>query len=141
MDPEQHSTLMDVFQGIPDPRKARGKRYPWLFLLTLIGAALTSGQQTAHAIAHWVLLHGTELHEHLQPPRTSMPSEWTIRRVLRGTDIDVLEQRLADHAQHLAEIGTKQGTITRQQGRSCRVKLSMGRSCVAYGPMGGHFTY
>jgi hypothetical protein len=27
MDQEEYTTLMQVFQGIPDPRKARGKRY------------------------------------------------------------------------------------------------------------------
>ena len=63
MDPEEYITLMDVLRGIPDPRKAQGKRYPWLFLLGLIGAALTSGQHAAHANAHWVHLHGTELQD------------------------------------------------------------------------------
>lgn len=116
MDQRQYATLVDVFQGIPDPRKARGKRYPWVFLLTLIGAALASGQQTAHAIAHWVILHGPELHERLRPPRSSMPSESTIRRVLRSVDIPVLEQRLAGLAQHLAATGPKQGVITTAAG-------------------------
>lgn len=117
MDQEDYTTLMDVFQGIPDPRKARGQRYPWLFLLALTGAALTSGQQTAHAIAHWVTLHGAELHERLQPPRASMPSESTIRRVLRGIDITILEQRLTGLAQYLAATGPKQGTITTATGQ------------------------
>ena len=102
MDQEEYTTLMDVFQGIPDPRKARGKRYPWLYLLALIGAALASGQQTAHAVAHWVTLHGPELIERLQPPRRSIPSESTIRRTLHGIDISILERRLAGLAQYLA---------------------------------------
>ena len=82
MDHEKYITLMQVFQGIPDPRKARGKRYPWLYLLALIGAAPASGQQTPHAIAHWVVLHGPELIEHLCPPRSSIPSESAIRRTV-----------------------------------------------------------
>ncbi len=34
MDTPQYSTLLDALQGVPDPRRARGKRYPWLLLLT-----------------------------------------------------------------------------------------------------------
>jgi predicted transposase YbfD/YdcC len=117
MDQEEYTTLMDVFQGIPDPRKARGKRYPWLYLLALIGAALASGQQTAHAVAHWVTLHGPELIERLQPPRRSIPSESTIRRTLHGIDISILERRLTGLAQYLAAIGPKQGTVKTEAGQ------------------------
>lgn len=117
MDQEEYTTLMDVFQGIPDPRKARGKRYPWLYLLALIGAALACGQQTAHAIAHWVILHGPELLERLQPPRSSMPSESTIRRALHGVDTCILERRLTGLAQYLAATGPKQGTIKTETGQ------------------------
>jgi predicted transposase YbfD/YdcC len=117
MDHEKYTTLMQVFQGIPDPRKARGKRYPWLYLLALIGAALASGQKTAHAIAHWVMLHGPELLEHLCPPRSSIPSESTIRRTLHGIDISILEKRLTGLAQYLAATGPKQGTVKTEAGQ------------------------
>ena len=56
MDREECSTLLEALQGIPDPRKARGKRYPWLLLLTLVSAALASGQRGGHAVAHWTSL-------------------------------------------------------------------------------------
>lgn len=99
MDQEECSTLLEVLQGIPDPRKARGKRYSWLFLLTLVSAALASGQRSGHAIAHWVSLHAAELRERLRPPRASMPSESTLGRAVRDLDILELEQRLARHAE------------------------------------------
>jgi len=116
MDQEECNTLMGVFQGIPDPRKARGQRYPWLFLLALVAAALAGGQQTGHAVAHWISLHAEELHQRLRPPRASTPSESTLRRVLRGLDIAVLEQRLASHAQCLAALAAEQGVITTTTG-------------------------
>lgn len=116
MDQEECSTLVGVLQGIPDPRKARGQRYPWLFLLALVAAALTSGQQTGHAIAHWMSLHAEELQERLRPPRASMPSESTLRRALRNLDISVLEQRLAHHAQYLAAQAAVQGAIVTTTG-------------------------
>jgi hypothetical protein len=42
MAPDQYSTLLDVLQMVPDPRKARGKRYSWTSLLTIIVAGLAS---------------------------------------------------------------------------------------------------
>ena len=116
MDQEECSTLLDVLQGIPDPRKARGQRYPWLLLLALVSAALASGQRGGHAVAHWVSLHAAELRERLQPPRASMPSESTLGRAVRDLDISELEQRLARHAQYLAAQRVKQGTITTESG-------------------------
>jgi hypothetical protein len=58
---------------MPDPRHARGKHYPWLLLLTLIAAALASGQKTVNAIADWVKLHADELREFLNPPKGRLP--------------------------------------------------------------------
>ena len=103
-------------KDIPDPRQAQGKRYPWLFLLALVCSALASGQQTGHAIAHWITLHATELLERLQPPRPSIPSEPTLRRVLRRVDVQKLEQQLADYGQQLASEATEAGTITTARG-------------------------
>jgi hypothetical protein len=130
MDQEECSTLMAVFQGIPDPRQARGRRYPWPFLLTL-----ASGQQTAHGIAQWVSLHAAELRERLRPPRASMPSESTLRRTLRGLDLPTLELRVACHAQYLAAEGAQEGTITTESGQILQARLWMARRYAAYGPM------
>jgi hypothetical protein len=49
MDQPQYTSLLEALAVVPDPRKARGKRYPWLLLLTLLAAGLASGQQTARA--------------------------------------------------------------------------------------------
>jgi len=116
MDQEECSTLLQVLQGIPDPRKARGQRYSWLLLLTLVSAALVSGQKGGHAIAHWVSLHAAELRERLRPARASMPSESTLGRAVRDLDISVLEQRLALHAGHLAAQSSQQGTVMTRGG-------------------------
>jgi len=61
MDQPKYTTLTETLKSVPDPHHARGKRYPWLLLLTLIAAALASGQKTVHAIADWVKLHADEL--------------------------------------------------------------------------------
>jgi predicted transposase YbfD/YdcC len=90
MDQRQYTTLMDVLSAVPDPRKPRGKRYPWTLLLTLIAAGLASSQQTAHAIAHWLVLHADQLQAAL-PALRRLPSESTLLRTLRQLDVSVLE--------------------------------------------------
>ena len=83
MDQSKYNTLRAAFADISDPRKARGKRFPWLFLLLLIALALASGQKTIHAIAHWVTLHADELRTQLEWGEAPFPSESTLRRTLR----------------------------------------------------------
>ncbi len=51
MAPDQYSTLLAALADVPDPRKARGKRYPWTLLLTIIIAGLASNYQTARGTA------------------------------------------------------------------------------------------
>ena len=88
------STLMQVFQGIPDPRMARGKRYEWDFLLALISAAIACGQKSARGIAQWIQLNASVVLANMHPPRDSMPSESTIRRTLGSVPVETLEARL-----------------------------------------------
>jgi predicted transposase YbfD/YdcC len=90
----QYTSLLEALAVVPDPRKARGKRYPWLLLLTLLAAGLASGQQTARAIAHWLRLHADELKAAL-PQLVRIPSESTLLRTLRLVDVGVLEAALA----------------------------------------------
>ena len=83
MDQPQYPTLSEALQTIPDPRKARGTRYSWHFLLLLIALALASGARTVHALAAWIVLHADELRIQLDWHAKSFPSESTIRRTLR----------------------------------------------------------
>jgi predicted transposase YbfD/YdcC len=90
----QYSTLLAALQAVPDPRKARGKRYSWATLLTILLAGLASNYQTARAIAQWAHLHLADLRSAL-PDLTRIPSEATLLRTLRQIDAAVLEQHLA----------------------------------------------
>jgi hypothetical protein len=101
-----------------------------------MGAALASGQKTADAIAHWVLLHGPELIEHLCLLRSSIPSESTIRRTLHGIDIGILKKRLTGLAQYLAARGAKQGTVETVDGQMLQGQALDGkelRGVIAHG--------
>lgn len=121
MDQRQYSTLLDALRPIPDPRKARGKRHPWLVLLTVVAAGLASGQPTAHAIAQWVTLHADALHAAL-PDLIRLPSESTLLRTLRQIDHDRLETAIAQLTQpqtrtetHADRVVTPSGTILHAQ--------------------------
>jgi predicted transposase YbfD/YdcC len=94
MDQPQYTSLLEALAVVPDPRKARGKRFAWVLLLTLVAAGLASGQQTAHAITQWVRLQSTALRAAL-PDLTRLPSESTLLRTLRLIDVTILEQAVA----------------------------------------------
>jgi hypothetical protein len=57
MDHPKYTTPVETLTILIDPRKARGKRYPWILLLTLIAIAIASGQRTVRAIADCIALH------------------------------------------------------------------------------------
>jgi predicted transposase YbfD/YdcC len=95
MDAAQYSDLCAALSDVPDPRKARGQRYPWPVLLTLLGAALVSGEQGLRAIAQWVAEHAEELRPLVALPPGRVPSAATLRRAVRTVDIAALEERIA----------------------------------------------
>jgi hypothetical protein len=49
-DTTEDTTLVAALADVPDPRTRRGQRYPWIFLLTWVSAALVSGQRQGQAI-------------------------------------------------------------------------------------------
>jgi predicted transposase YbfD/YdcC len=117
MDQPKYITLTETLRSVPDPRHARGKRYSWLFLLTLIAAALASGQKTVNAIADWVKLHADELCEALKPPKGRMPSGSTFYRAVRAIDLVTLEVQLSDFAEPLATARANSASITTSEGK------------------------
>src|SRR5262245_28728860 len=127
MTPDQYSTLLDALKMVPDPRKARGKHYPWTLLLTLIVAGLASNYQTAHAIAQWARLHLAELRTAL-PALTRLPSESTLLRTLRQIDAGSLEQHLAQFVATLPTATPYAGCIISEQGEVLQGQAIDGKS-------------
>ena len=74
MDPGQYTNLLEVLAHVPDPRKARGKQHEWTIVLTVLCAAVVSGQRSVRAIAQWAKEHEVELIQHLKPTRQRLPS-------------------------------------------------------------------
>lgn len=93
MDQPQYSSLMDLFAAMPEPRQARGKRYSWGLILTLIAAALVSGERGVRALSQWISARQPELLAVLGGPRQLLPGATTVRRALRVVDVADLEAR------------------------------------------------
>jgi len=95
MDQLHFSSFMLFLKGVPDPRKARGQRYAWWFLLAVICIGIVGKQLSGRAIAHWSALHAEAIRDYLRIKLSRMPSESTVRRVLHHVDIKALERQVA----------------------------------------------
>jgi predicted transposase YbfD/YdcC len=98
MDPQQYTSLYAALAAVPDPRHARGQRYPWPALLLLIAAALLCDQKNVRAIAQWSRLHAATILPHLPVGLARPPSRATFYRVLHLVDVAALERQLAAYA-------------------------------------------
>ena len=116
MDEPQYSTLLEALSAVPDPRKARGKQYSWVLLLTLVSSALASGERNGHGIATWVTERTAILLVWLRPERGRLPSESTLRRALRQLDVAVLEQRVAQYTRPIAVAAELHSAVISPQG-------------------------
>lgn len=132
----RQETLMKYLAEVPDPRKARGKRYEWQFLLGIICAALVSGEKSVRGIAEWAVLHARELLEELKPAQGRIPSPSTLYRAIRGVDIQALESKIADYGQAIDQEDQTAGEVTGPNGQSWRgqaVDGKMVRGASAHG--------
>ena len=91
MDLGEYTTLVDALRDMPDPRQRRGQRYPWWVLLSLIAAAVVSGQAHGRAIGQWVREHADDLAGMLAAAQGRVPSEATLRRALQAVDVGLLD--------------------------------------------------
>jgi predicted transposase YbfD/YdcC len=101
MDAPQYTDFRAALSDVPDPRQRRGRRYPWPVLLTLVAAALASGQQGLRAIGQWVAEHAAEPGPLVGLPPGRTPSAATLRRAVRAVDIAALEERVAGFVRDL----------------------------------------
>ena len=100
-------SLYDRFQGLSDPRKAKGKRYSLLTLLVVIFLAKLSGQDKPGEIADWAKNHADTLVRLLHLRRAWMPHHNTIRRVFQAILSETEFEQLLEayHQQPGAGIG------------------------------------
>ena len=140
MDRQEYTSFWAFVREVPDPRKARGKRFDWRYLLSIVCAALLSGQLTGSAIAEWAALHAEEMlkavQESLQLVVRRIPSASTLRRALRKVDIQALEEQMARFGQVLDARDPVVGSITGADGEALRGQAVDGKEVRGAGKHG-----
>lgn len=128
MDHAQDIRLFPFLQEVPDPRHARGRRYPWALLLGIVSSALLSGQHHVAAIARWADEHATEWLRELPHTRDDIPSRSTLGRALRGVDIEALERQVSAYGQAVDESDKVPGRIEGPDGSQYRGQALDGKA-------------
>lgn len=118
MDPVKYSTLDAALQAVPDPRHARGQRHAWSLLLTLIAAALASGQPPIWGIAHWAALHAEEIMRLLALAGVRWPSVSTLYRAVQAVDVGALPAHWAAYHAPMTSETTPTARLTLLKGES-----------------------
>jgi predicted transposase YbfD/YdcC len=89
------NSLYETLQGIPDPRRGAGKRYPLPVLMCLLCLAKMAGQTTLKGATEWVRLRAAFLANAFGLKRTAMPCQMTYKRILEVIDAQMLNDLLA----------------------------------------------
>ncbi len=91
---EATASLMEVLEGIPDPRSARGKRHPLPALLALAVVAMLAGMTSYEAIVDYGKERGSEFLRLLGFTRRRGLCKATYSRIFRRIDIADCESRV-----------------------------------------------
>lgn len=132
------ASLIAHLATIGDPRKARGQRYEWLYLLTLIAAAMLNGESTLVGISQWVSAHAADLVQSLRPVRRRVPSLSTLRRALCRVSVGALEAAVGAYVCSLQAEHSELGSVTTQTGMRLQGQAVDGktvRCATAHGPV------
>lgn len=99
-------SLSHRFEGLPDKRKAKGKRYALATILVAMFLAKLCGEDKPSGMAEWVALRGAWIAQVLGLQRTSMPSHHTYRRTLADiVDVKQFEAMAREYHQQSGKAG------------------------------------
>jgi hypothetical protein len=96
---EPGTSLMELFEGVHDPRRAQGKRHPLSALLLLAVVGLLSGMNSYEAIVDFGKARGWEFLQLLGFTRRRGLCKATYSRVFRRIDVAEVEARIAQWLQ------------------------------------------
>jgi DDE_Tnp_1-associated/Transposase DDE domain len=91
---EGNTSLMELLEGIHDPRSARGKRHPLTALLALAVVAMLAGMTSYEAIVDYGRERGWEFRQLLGFTRRRGLCKATYSRVFRRLDVADFEARV-----------------------------------------------
>jgi len=103
---EGRGGLIEVLQGLTDPRHRRGIRHSMVSIMAIAVCATLAGAQSLMAIAHWAQDQRPRTLRRLRCRTGRAPSEPTLRRVLGQIDVTALDREVgAWLAQHTTLAG------------------------------------
>ena len=88
------SSLYALFEQVPDPRSASGRRHPLAAVLTLASVAMLSGARSLEAIAQFGRDRGSRFAAALGFTRSRTPCAATLHHVLKRLDADRFESAI-----------------------------------------------
>ena len=89
------TSLYEALQGLPDPRRAQGKRYPLALILCLVVLAKLAGQTNLSGATQWIHHRRETLAHRFGLRRKDMPCQTTYCNILAMVDAKRLDEILA----------------------------------------------
>jgi hypothetical protein len=101
--------LLAALEGIPDPRRRQGRRYPLAPLLLFSVLAVLAGATSYRGILTFISVHRERLNATFGSRFRRAPAVNTLRALLHALDPAELEAAFRCHAQHLGDVTTAPG--------------------------------
>lgn len=94
----KYETIIDVFNDLPDHRRAEGKRHPLPFVLLIVLMGVLSGSQSLREIVRFQENQRKNFLKHFKPRKGRLPSIATFSRVLNNLDVHEFEEKFSKWA-------------------------------------------
>ncbi len=115
---ESDTSLMELFEGVHDPRRAQGRRHPLSALLLLAVVGLLSGMTSYEAIVDFGKARGWEFLQLLGFTRRRGLCKATYSRVFRRIDVADVEARIGQWIQ--SQLGLEAAPHIAIDGKTAR---------------------
>jgi hypothetical protein len=86
-------SIIDYLSNLTDRRRGAGRRHSQETVLLIVLMALMSGYYGYRSIGDFIERNRTDLLSHLRPPKSRLPTFFTVRRVLMNIDFDEFSQQ------------------------------------------------
>lgn len=121
------TSLYACLSQLTDQRDPRGVRYALVDVLSLMILAKLSGEDEVHGMAEWLKHRAAELVSCLQLPRSTMPHEVTLSRIM-GTAVEVEELERVLQAYFDGQAQLSQEVVIAIDGKTMRGSIPSGQS-------------
>ena len=112
--------LLSALEGIPDPRRPQGTRYPLAHLLLFSVLAVLAGATSYRGIVTFLAIHRDRLGHVYGVRLRRAPAVNTLRNLFLALDPEALEAAFRRHARHLGRARTDGPSAVALDGKTLR---------------------